>query len=304
VGAARLLRGLVEVVDPNKLTVVVNTGDDDEFYGLHVSPDIDTILYTLGGLAPVRRGWGIAGDTFDARKALDRLYGPGWFRLGDQDLATHIYRTDRLRSGRSLSQCTAEMARSLGVRTTVLPVTDDRLRTFVDTAAGRLAFQEYLVKKRGRPRVRKVSYSGARRARPAPGVLEAIEGADAVVVAPSNPFVSIGPILAVPGVRRVLAAARDRAVAVSPLIAGRAVKGPLASMLRSMGSKPDAAAIARYYAGLVSTLVVAPGDGIEKTRRSWPRSVEHDILIHQKPAAAALARFAVERACGGGAASR
>jgi LPPG:FO 2-phospho-L-lactate transferase len=301
VGAARLLRGLAEVVDPNGLTVVVNTGDDDEFYGLHVSPDVDTILYTLAGMAPIARGWGIRGDTFRAKAALDRLAGTGWFQIGDRDLATHVHRTQRLRRGETLSACTNQIARALGVRTRVLPVTDDPVRTMIATGSGLLSFQEYLVKHRGRPRVERVVYRGARKARPAPGVLAAIEHADIVLVAPSNPFVSIGPMLAVPGVRKALRSAASRTVAVSPLIGGRAIKGPLASMLRSMGHGTDAAALARLYAGLARVLVVAPGDAPTGVARSrwplhWPQPVEHDILITRLPAARRLARFALELA--------
>jgi len=304
VGAARLLRGLVQVVDPRALTVVVNTGDDDEFYGLHVSPDVDTILYTLAGLAPIARGWGIRGDTFRAKAALDQLAGDGWFQIGDRDLATHVQRTRRLAEGATLSQCTREIAAALGVRVRVLPVTDDPVRTMIRTSSGLLSFQEYLVKLGGRPRVERVVYRGASRARPAPGVLAALARADLVLVAPSNPFVSIGPMLAVPGMRRALGRARSRTIAVSPLIGGRAVKGPLASMLRSMGHGTDTAALARLYAGLARTLVVAPGDAPSLHARkrwpgSWPQPVEHDILITRPSAARRLARFTLELAAAG-----
>jgi len=291
VGAARLLRGLVRVVAPRDLTVVVNTGDDDEFYGLHVSPDIDTILYTLAGLAPLERGWGIEGDTFTVRGELDKVAGRGWFALGDRDLATHIQRTRRLREGASLSEVTRELARARGVKVRVLPMSDETVRTVICTDRGDLAFQEYLVKQRTRPRVRAVRYRGARGARPAPGVLEAIARSRVVILAPSNPFVSLGPILAVPGIRRALVAARERVVAVSPLIGGRAVKGPLASMLRSMGLKADVAAIATLYRDIASTLVVSPGD----TPRAGAAAagvtiVEQDILLLDPRRAERLAR--------------
>lgn len=296
VGAARLLRGLRSIVEPERLTVVVNTGDDDVFYGLHVSPDLDTILYTLAGLSPPGRGWGIRGDTFRTRQGLDRLYGEGWFALGDEDLATHIFRTDRLKSGATLSRCTRELASALGVRERVLPATDDPVRTVMRTDEGSLAFQEYLVRRRGRPKVRGVGYRGKNAARPAPGVLRAISGADVVVVAPSNPFVSIGPILAVRGVRDALARRAATTVAVSPLIAGRAVKGPLASMLRSLGKGSGTKAIADYYAGLAGTLIVDPADVPKRKASSrWPEIVAHDILIDKLPAARNLARFAVRR---------
>lgn len=295
-GAARLLRGLARVVKPRNLTVIVNTGDDDEFYGLYVSPDLDTIVYTLAGLAPVARGWGLRGDSFNARRALDRLYGQGWFALGDGDLATHIFRSDMLRRGHSLSATTDAICKALGVRVRVLPATDERLRTRIQTAAGELAFQDYLVHRRGRPRVSRVRFSGARASRPAAGVIEAIASADVVVVAPSNPFVSIAPILAVPTVRATLRRARRRVIAVSPLIGGQAVKGPLAAMLRSLGYSSDSAGIARYYRGLVSTLVVAHGDSQHVGERGCPRMIESDILIGDAAAAERLARLVIAAA--------
>jgi LPPG:FO 2-phospho-L-lactate transferase len=298
VGAARLLRGFARVVDPKRLTVVVNTGDDETFYGLHVSPDLDTIVYTLAGLASVSPGWGIAGDSFRAKAALDRLYGGGWFNLGDADLATHVFRTERLRAGWTVSRVTAELCRRHGIDVRVLPVTDDSLRTIIHTRSGPLPFQEYLVKRRARPRVERVSFRGASQARPAPGVLAAISGADVVVIAPSNPFVSVRPMLAVPGVRATLRAARGKAVAVSPLVAGRAVKGPLASMLRSQGYAADSASIAKLYRGLVATLIVAPGDGPRRPPAGGPAVVEHEILIHRRAMAERLVRFALEHVVG------
>jgi LPPG:FO 2-phospho-L-lactate transferase len=272
------------------LTVVVNVGDDDEFYGLHVSPDIDTIVYTLAGLAPRERGWGIRGDGRRVLEQLEGFYGPSWFALGDRDLATHIYRTDRLRSGASLSECTREIATAFDVSVAVLPATDDRLRTMIVTDEGTLAFQTYLVRDRARPLVRAVRYDGAEQARPAPGVVEAIEGADAVLIAPSNPFVSIGPMLAVPGIRRALRARRDRTVAVSPLIRGAAVKGPLAAMLTAMGRRSDSSEIASIYADVASSLVVAPGDA-PQGRSAALRVVEHETLLDRVDAAKKLARF-------------
>lgn len=292
VGAARLLRGLVRTVAPRDLTVVVNTGDDDEFHGLHVSPDIDTIVYTLAGMSPVDRGWGIDGDTFTVLDELETLAGPGWFALGDRDLATHIHRTRRLREGATLSEITRELSRARGIDVRVLPMTDDRVRTVISTDGGDLAFQDYLVRRRARPRVRGVSYRGVRRARPAPGVLEAIEASSLIILAPSNPYVSLGPILALPGMRRALAAARERTVAVSPLIGGRAVKGPLASMLRSMGRRADVAAIASLLGRVASTLVVSPGDTPRDAIGAGARVtfVEEDILLVDPRRATKLAR--------------
>lgn len=292
VGAARLLRGLVSLVDPDQLTIVVNTGDDEEFYGLHVSPDLDTIVYTLAGLAPRGRGWGIRGDSYRTLGALERLYGRAWFALGDRDLATHIFRTERLRAGATLSRCTAEICRAFGVCVPVVPATDDRVRTTILTDQGPMAFQAYLVEARARPTVREIRYDGAEAARPAPGVLEALAAADLILIAPSNPFVSIGPMLAVGALRRALEEARARTVAVSPLIAGRAVKGPLAGMLASLGYAVGSGAIAEIYRGLASRLVVAPGDAHEaRAGDGLPELVEREILLRSDAAARRLSAF-------------
>ncbi len=292
VGAARLLRGLARVVDPEKLCVVVNTGDDEEFYGLHVSPDLDTIVYTLAGLAPLQRGWGIQGDTMYCRDGLETFYGSSWFAIGDRDLATHVFRSDRLRSGARLSAVTAEICSALSLRCRVLPMSDDPVRTFVKTAGGELPFQDYLVRRKARPRVLGLSFRGARKAAPSPAALDAIEQSELVLIAPSNPFVSIAPMLAIPGFRRVLKACRSKVVAVSPLIAGRAVKGPLASMMKSLGEAPGVRGIAAFYRGLAGRLLVAPGDlpkrGLDP---GWPRMIEHDILISRPESSERLARF-------------
>lgn len=291
VGGARLLRGLAAVVSSEQLTVIVNTGDDDEFYGLAVSPDIDTILYTLAGLAPLERGWGIDGDTFRVREELDLLAGKGWFALGDRDIATHVYRTWRLRQGATLTGVTAELCRARGIQVRVLPMSDDPVRTQVVSDRGVLAFQDYLVRLRAQPAVRSVRYRGARKAAPAAGVIEAIENSSLVVIAPSNPFVSIGPILALPGLRPALARARSRVIAVSPLIGGRAVKGPLADMLGAMGRNADVGAIADFYRGLATRLVVAPGDRPRQAAGRAMEILEHDILLLEPARAEALATF-------------
>jgi len=260
VGGARFLRGLTRRIDPSRLTVIGNTGDDEEFFGLHVSPDLDTILYTLAGRADPMQGWGIAGDTFACLTALDRLGEPAWFRLGDRDLATHLFRTQRLVAGAPLSRVTRALAAAHGVRATLLPMSDDRVRTFVHTEAGRLAFQDYLVRRRARGRVRRIELSGARRARPAPGVLNALRTSAAIVIAPSNPLVSIAPILAVPGVRDVLRRRRERVVAVTPLVAGRPLKGPLHRMLRGLGHEVSPRGVARLYADVAGTFVLDARD--------------------------------------------
>jgi len=257
VGAARLLRGLSSRSDPRDLTVIVNTADDEDFFGLHVSPDLDTVLYTLAGVVSPRQGWGLRDDTFRCLGRLGLLYGAAWFQLGDADLATHIYRTDRLRGGHSLTAVTAALARAHGVRTTGLPMTDAAVRTFVTVAGqGALPFQRYLVRGRGRGRVTRIAVRGARRAQPAPGVLAALRAATFIIVPPSNPLVSIGPILAIPGVRTALRRATARIAAVSPIVAGAPIKGPLHRMLRGLGHEVSPVGVARLYRDFVDVFVL------------------------------------------------
>ena len=256
VGAARFLDGLSRVLPPERLFIVGNTGDDAEMHGLHVSPDLDTVTYTLAGLAHPQRGWGIRGDSFHCLEALGRLGGETWFQLGDRDLATHLYRTKRLRQRAPLSQATAEIAHAFGIRSAIVPMSDDRVRTCICTAAGELEFQTYFVKRRARDRVAGVSFEGDSEAAPAPGVLEAIAQAEAIVVCPSNPFISIGPILAIPGIREALRERRERVAAISPIVAGRALKGPAAHMLRSMHMRSSAAVVAQLYADFAGIFVL------------------------------------------------
>lgn len=292
VGAARFLRGLIRSADPASLTIVVNTADDDRFFGLAVSPDLDTIMYTLAGLAPKARGWGRSGDRFRCLAELGRLYpDAGWFRLGDRDLATHIYRTDRLATGAPLSTVTAELCRAFGVATRVLPMTDQRVRTSVRTRAGHLSFQRYLVAERARPAVRALTYRGAAAARPAPGVLAAIRDANAVIIAPSNPFLSIGPILAIPGVRAALAKRRGPTAAISPLVRGRAVTGPLARLLRRFGHPPSSVGIARCYRPFLDALVIDRSDRADAAAlaREGCRAVVADTLFTTPSRAARVA---------------
>lgn len=260
VGAARFLQGLAHVVPPQELFIIGNTGDDLEFHGLHISPDLDTVIYTLAGLANRVRGWGLQEDTFHCLEALRRLGAETWFQLGDRDLATHVYRTAQLRAGRTLSQVTAGIARGLGVRTIVRPMSDDPVRTIVQTRGGPLEFQTYFVRRRARDRVLGVEFRGARGARPAPGVLTAIRTASAIILCPSNPIISIGPILAVPGVRQALARRRCPALAISPIVAGRALKGPAARMLGSLGMEVSARGVANLYRGLVDIFVLDRAD--------------------------------------------
>jgi len=266
VGGAKLVAGLQQVLPPGELTVVVNSADDEEFHGLLVCPDHDTVLYTLAGLADRERGWGLAGETWAAAAMLERLGEPAWFRLGDRDLALHVHRTRRLRDGARLTEVNRGIQRALGVRTPVLPMADEPVRTRVRTPAGWLAFQDYFVRLRQEPDVLEVAFAGIEAARPTPEVAAALAGAQAVVLCPSNPFVSIGPILAVPGMRGLLDAARARGVrvvAVSPLVGGRALKGPADRMARTLGSESSATGIGRLYAGLIDALLIDEVDAGE-----------------------------------------
>lgn len=260
VGAARFLEGLVQVVPPEDITVISNTGDDEEFFGLHVSPDIDTVVYTLAGAIDPQQGWGLAGETYRTLDALRRFGYETWFNLGDRDIATHLFRTDLLRRGHTLGEATRHIADAFGLRFALLPVTDERIRTLVETAAGTLAFQEYFVKHRTEVDVTAVRFDGIDAARPAPGVLDAIASADAVIIAPSNPVVSIGPILGVRGVRDALRATEAPVAAISPIIAGKTVKGPADRMMASLGMEATAAGVARAYADFLDVLVIDEED--------------------------------------------
>ena len=250
-----MLDGLVRVVDPATVLIVGNVGDDAELFGLHVSPDLDIVTYTLAGLVD-ERGWGLAGDTSSCVQALARFGYPDWFNLGDRDLATCLHRTNLLRAGRTLAEATAEIRRAFDVTAAITPVTNDRLRTLVETDEGELAFQEYCVRRRTEPLVRAIRFDDAERAGSAPGVVEALRTAETVLLCPSNPFVSIGPILAVPGVRDALAGRTGGRVAVSPIVGGAAIKGPAAAMMTGLGHQVSALGVARIYHGLIDTLVI------------------------------------------------
>jgi LPPG:FO 2-phospho-L-lactate transferase len=260
VGGSRFLRALLTRLDPRRVTAIVNTADDDEFHGLHVSPDPDIVTYALAGIVDEERGWGIRGDTFRWLESLRRFGHETWFQIGDRDLATHLHRTRLLREGRSLSEVTADIARAFGVRVRVLPMSDDAVRTVVETDGGELRFQEFLVKHHAAPAVRGVRYEGAASARPASGVLDAIGEAEAIFIAPSNPPGSIAPMLAMPGVREALAASRARRVAVSPIVGGRSLQPPAGEMLAGLGYRVDAVAVARFYAGLIDALIIDRAD--------------------------------------------
>jgi LPPG:FO 2-phospho-L-lactate transferase len=263
-GGSRLARALAETIDPHELTIVGNVGDDLEVLGLHVSPDLDTILYTLTGRLDESKGWGRAGETWNALETVAELGGESWFRLGDLDLAVHLVRTQALRAGEPLSAVTARLARSFGLEPALLPATDDRLRTWLDTPAGELPFQEWFVARGHRDEVDGVRFEGAEAAAPAPGVVAALEGADLIAIAPSNPFVSIGPILAVSAIREAIEQRRAPAVAVSPLIGGEAVRGPAARMLRRLRGGTGPQQVTDCYKSLVDALVIDEADAEEE----------------------------------------
>lgn len=260
VGGARMLDGFAAMGMGDRLTAIINIADDFELWGLHISPDIDTVMYTLSGLANVQQGWGIAGDTRAVLDAIARYGEDPWFLLGDQDLATHILRTQRLREGQSLARITRDLANALGITTQLLPASNDRVRTHIRTEDGWLDFQEYFVARRHADEVQGVRFDGIESAQPADGVLESIREADLLLICPSNPVVSIDPILQVPGVRQAIASAGAPVACVSPIIGGAAIKGPAADMLRSAGVEVSAAGVAEYYGDLVDVMVIDEQD--------------------------------------------
>jgi len=295
VGAARFLDGLTRVVAPERVFVIGNTGDDAEIHGLHISPDLDTVTYTLAGLANPKRGWGIRGDSFRCLVALGRLGAETWFQLGDRDLATHLYRTERLRRGATLAEVASEIAKALGVGSAIVPMSNERVRTRICTASGELEFQTYFVKRRARDRVAGVRFDGAQQAKPAPGVLEAIADAESIILCPSNPFISIGPIVAIPGIREALVRRRDRVAAISPIVGGKALKGPAAQMLKSMGLGAAAAEVAKLYADFAGVFILDEVDRKQagKVEALGVRPVVADTIMHGLRERKALARVVV-----------
>lgn len=261
VGGARLAHGLAQILPPENLTVIVNTGDDFEHLGLYICPDLDTVCYTLAGLANPATGWGRSAETWRALETLAALGGPTWFRLGDHDLGLHLERTRRRRLGQPLSQVTRHFCRTLDIQVSVIPVSDDRVATWVDTDEGTLPFQEYFVHRQCQPKVSGFHFNGAEQAHPAPGVLEAIRQANLVVFCPSNPWVSIDPILAVPGIRQAIMSRPT--LAVSPIIGGQAVKGPAAKMFTEMQIEPSALAVARHYGNMLAGFVLDNVDALQ-----------------------------------------
>jgi len=297
VGGARFVQGLVDVVEPSDVTVVGNVGDDLEVLGLHVSPDLDSILYALAGLNDVRRGWGRADETWRVLETVRSLGGETWFQLGDLDLGLHLVRTQALRAGQPLSRITLRLARALGIEPRLLPATDDRLHTWIRTPSGEFPFQEWFVARGHRDEVDAVRFEGEESATAAPGVLEAIADADLILLAPSNPYVSIGPILAVGAIRQALAARRVPAVAVSPLIGGRAVKGPADRMLARLAGGTSPAHVAGAYSGLIDALVVDEADahdleGLGEVRPIVTRTLMTDLEARRRLAEAALGAVA------------
>jgi LPPG:FO 2-phospho-L-lactate transferase len=259
-GGAKFVDGLARVIPPRQLTIVVNTGDDLIWWGLHVSPDLDSVTYALAGLTSRQRGWGVEGDTFNCLDQMRRMDEPVWFQLGDRDLALHLTRTGLLREGRTLTEATAAITRKLGVRARILPMSDSRVQTRVRTSMGELSFQEYFVRERYKPRVEAVWFQGSDAARPAPGVCEAIAEAAAVFIAPSNPVTSIRPILAVPGVLEALHTTPAPVVAVTPIVAGAAVSGPAGELMQSAGLEVSIAGVARTYSDFLDVLVADEQD--------------------------------------------
>ena len=295
VGAARMLRGLVLARPEDRIRAIVNTGDDMVLHGLAISPDLDTVTYTLAGAVNPETGWGLAGESWRTMEALDRYGGQTWFRLGDLDLATHLYRTQRLSEGASLTQVTAEITASWGLELDLLPMSDDPVRTILTVEGEEIAFQDYFVARRHDVVVSAVRFAGADHARPGPDVLNTLAAAEAVVICPSNPIVSIGPVLAVPGLRDALIARRDDTVAVSPIVAGAALKGPADRLLSELGHEPTVAGVARLYAPLATALVIDPAD-VEMAgavEREGMRAVIAPSIMSSPEAARSLAEAAL-----------
>ncbi|HXW36012.1 MAG TPA: 2-phospho-L-lactate transferase [Acidimicrobiales bacterium] len=299
VGAARMLRGLVRVVPPEEVTAVVNTGDDTVLHGLYICPDLDTVTYGLAGLSDEDRGWGLAGESWTVMDTLERLGGEAWFRLGDRDLATHLFRTQRLSEGVTLTQVTADLCASLGVQACLLPMSEDPVRTRFEIEPGvEIAFQDYFVRRHHSVTVRAIRFEGADHAKPSPGVIDAISSAERIVICPSNPLISIGPVLAVPGIEDALTARRSNVVAVSPIVAGAALKGPADRLLTELGHESSVVGVARCYAGFAGTLVIDEADAqlANRVESEGLRCVVAPTIMSSTDAAAALARV-VLRAC-------
>lgn len=276
VGGAKFAHGLAQILTPENLTVIVNTGDDFEHYGLYICPDLDTVCYTLAGMANPDTGWGRLNETWSVIENAANLGGPAWFRLGDQDLGTHLERTRRLKEGQALSQITKDFCKAWGIESTILPMSDQPVRTIVETEEGDLAFQEYFVHRRCEPRVTGFRFAGVESTKPVPGAREAIQSADAIIICPSNPWVSIEPILEIFSPMQPLVEVGTRIVAVSPIIGGQAVKGPAAKMYRELGIEPSALAVANHYRGLATHFVL---DNFDKQLEGEIRRLSMRTLV-------------------------
>ncbi len=295
-GGTKFVQGLQQVVAPENLTVIVNTGDDIEWWGLHVSPDVDSVIYGLAGLLSADRGWGVENDSFRCLERMRQLGQPSWFSLGDLDLATHLTRTAMLHAGKSLTQATAELAAKLGICAHVLPMSDDRVSTMLDTAKGALTFQEYFVRERHQVKVERVRFVGAHRASAAPGVIAAIEAAETILFAPSNPVTSIGPILAVPGIRDALRHGKALVAAVSPIVGGEAVSGPAGVLMKMMGWPSTIAGVAQAYEDFLDVLIADRTDQAAASAMTGdrPRVLCTDTIMNSMDAKRDLARFALD----------
>jgi LPPG:FO 2-phospho-L-lactate transferase len=256
VGGAKLAVGLADILPPECLTIIVNTADDFEHLGLHVSPDLDTVMYSLAGVANPDTGWGVAGDTFQMIDMLDSYGGPTWFKLGDRDLATNLKRTQMLREGKTFAEVTQHLSEALGVQQQIVPMSNDSVQTWIDTAQGGMAFQEYFVRERWQPEVKAITFRGAEQAEPAPLIIDALDQATLIVLGPSNPYLSIDPILAVSGIREYIEQAKASCVAVSPIVGGKALKGPAAALMAAMRVEVSPLGIARHYDGLLDGIII------------------------------------------------
>jgi LPPG:FO 2-phospho-L-lactate transferase len=297
-GAARFLQGLVQVVPQERLTVIVNTGDDRDFYGLHVSPDLDIVMYSLSGMIDETHGWGIRNDTYHTMQQLTAYGNEDWFMLGDRDLATHVHRTQRLRQGKTLSEVTEELRGHFGLGMRILPMSDQPIQTHIQTLAGLLHFQEYMVKRRCADEVQNVVFVGASEARPAPEVLDAIKDAEAILLAPSNPIVSIGSILSVPGVHDALHEASGMAVAVSPIVGGAPIKGPADKLMSGLGMEVSAVGVARCYRDFLDVMVIDAQDArlLERVEDLGIPAVASNTVMRDAASKAALARTVLQTA--------
>ena len=298
IGAARFLQGIVQVVPQEELTVIANTGDDREFYGLYVSPDTDIVMYTLAGLVDESQGWGLRGDTYHTMQQLTSYGNEDWFNLGDRDLATHIHRTQLLRQGKTLSAVTDNLREHLGLKLRVIPMSDQSVQTHILTPAGLLHFEEYLIKRHCSDPVQDIEFVGAKTAKPAPGVLTALKEAEAILIAPSNPLVSIGSILSVPGIHDILHEASGMIVAVSPIVGGSPIKGPADKLMTGMGIEVSAVGVARCYRDFLDVMVIDQQDAhlLDEIEELGIPAIATDTIMRDAETKAALARTVLEAA--------